>query len=88
MFQVRQYVRIQLDVIPCIVKYLERRFHHLFDPGTGRPTDGALSTTVVAKRACDADACSTALLGQGTASPPSFYGMGIEQVLFTRPAAT
>ncbi len=38
------------------------RLHHLFDPKSGRPSEGLLSATVVAERATDADALSTALV--------------------------
>jgi len=38
------------------------RHHHVFDPRRGRPGDGLLSASVVAPRATDADALSTALL--------------------------
>lgn len=35
-------------------------FHHLFDPATGRPSAGALSSSVIAESATIADAISTA----------------------------
>lgn len=38
------------------------RYHHLLDPHTARPGAGLLAASVVAARACDADACSTAIL--------------------------
>jgi FAD:protein FMN transferase len=45
-----------------------RRYGHVFDPRTGRPTEGVLSATVLAPAAALADALSTA-----------FYVMGLEQ---------
>ena len=38
------------------------RFHHVFNPRTSRPGAGLLAASVVAEQACDADACSTAIL--------------------------
>lgn len=43
------------------------RYHHLLDPSTARPSDGLLAASVVAERACDADACSTAILASDDA---------------------
>ena len=47
------------------------RFHHLLDPKSGRPAPGRGTVTVVARRAGDADALSTALsvgeVGRGVA---------------------
>ncbi len=42
------------------------RFHHIIDPGTGRPTEDLISVTIIANSATDADALSTAVfvLGQ------------------------
>ena len=40
----------------------QERFHHLFNPKSGRPSEGLLSATVVAEQATDADALSTALV--------------------------
>ncbi len=57
------------------------RQHHLFDPNTGRPSRGMVSASVIARRAVDADACSTALLA--TSQPLAFestVAMGIEQI--------
>jgi thiamine biosynthesis lipoprotein len=42
------------------------RHHHVFDPHRGRPGNGLLSASVVAHRATDADALSTALLADST----------------------
>jgi thiamine biosynthesis lipoprotein len=41
------------------------RFHHLFDPRSGGCAQGYRAASVVAKRACDADALSTALAVAG-----------------------
>lgn len=41
------------------------RFHHLFDPRSGNCARGYQSASVVAERACDADALSTALVIAG-----------------------
>ena len=58
------------------------RQHHLFDPKSGRPGRGLVSASVVARRAADADAFSTALLA--ASQPLSFkpsVSMGVERVL-------
>jgi thiamine biosynthesis lipoprotein len=55
--------------------------HHLFNPESGRPSRGMISASVVARRAVDADACSTALLA--ARQPLAFestVAMGIEQI--------
>jgi thiamine biosynthesis lipoprotein len=46
-----------------------KRYGHIIDPRNGQPSDGVLSTTVVAPRASIADALSTA-----------FHVMGVEKV--------
>lgn len=43
-----------------------KRYVHIFDPRTGRPVEGMLSTTVVAPTATAADALSTATFVLGT----------------------
>ncbi len=60
----------------------EGRHHHLFDPRSGRPSRGLVGASVIARRARDADAYSTALL----ASPEplaleTVAPLGIERVL-------
>lgn len=58
------------------------RHHHLFSPQAGRPSQGLVSASVVARRARDADAFSTALLAaRAPLAPQSAAHMGIEQVL-------
>jgi thiamine biosynthesis lipoprotein len=47
-----------------------RRYGHILDPRTGEPAEGLLSATVVAERAAEADALSTA-----------FYVMGLDEAL-------
>ncbi len=42
-----------------------RRYHHLLDPSTGQPATGCRSVTIVATRAVDADALSTAVFIAG-----------------------
>jgi FAD:protein FMN transferase len=42
-----------------------RRYHHLLDPSTGEPATGCRSVTVLAARAVDADALSTAVFIAG-----------------------
>lgn len=37
-----------------------RRYHHIFDPATGKPAEGTISSTIIAQTAMDADALSTA----------------------------
>jgi thiamine biosynthesis lipoprotein len=48
-----------------------RRIGHLFDLRTGRPSDGRLSTSVVAKSAALSDALSTTLFVLGPSAPES-----------------
>jgi len=36
------------------------RYHHIFDPETGKPARGMISSTIIAQNAMDADALSTA----------------------------
>jgi thiamine biosynthesis lipoprotein len=58
------------------------RQHHLFDPMSGRPSRGLISASVIARRAADADAFSTALLA--AREPLSFepsVRMGVDRVL-------
>ncbi len=58
------------------------RQHHLFDPTSGRPSRGLISASVIAQRACDADAFSTALLAAPEPlAPETVAHMGVEQVL-------
>ena len=63
------------------------RFHHLLNPQTAQPGAGLLAASVVAARACDADACSTALLASGDAfarimdAPPA----GLSKILTIEP---
>ena len=58
------------------------RHHHLFDPSAGRPSRGLVSATVIARRARDADAFSTALLASPETLPPETVAhMGIERTL-------
>ncbi|MBT5472389.1 MAG: FAD:protein FMN transferase [Nitrospina sp.] len=49
-------------------KYFElggKRYHHILDPKTGRPSNGAMSTTVIADNVMDADALATAIFVLG-----------------------
>ncbi len=58
------------------------RHHHLFDPTSGRPSRGLVSASVIARRARDADAFSTALLAsQGPLAAEAVAQMGVEGVL-------
>jgi thiamine biosynthesis lipoprotein len=60
----------------------EGRHHHLFDPRSGRPSRGLVAASVIARRARDADAFSTALLA--TREPLALQAvahLGIERVL-------
>lgn len=51
-------------------EYAGRRFGHLIDPRTGRPTEGVYTATAVASTAAEADALATAfyIMGPGGAS--------------------
>lgn len=42
-----------------------RRYHHIIDPQTGMPADGAISVTVVAPDAMEADALATGIFVMG-----------------------
>ncbi len=44
--------------------------HHIFDPATGRSPNSLLDVTVIAPRAIDADALSTAIFVSGKAAAP------------------
>ena len=58
------------------------RHHHLFDPNSGRPSRGLVAASVIARRARDADAFSTALLAAPEpVAPESVSHMGVERVL-------
>ena len=58
------------------------RYHHLFDPNSGRPSRNLVAASVIARRACDADAFSTALLAAPEAlAPKTVAHLGVEQVL-------
>ena len=60
----------------------EGRHHHLFDPRSGRPSRGLIGASVVARRARDADAFSTALLAAAEpVAPATVAHLGIERVL-------
>jgi thiamine biosynthesis lipoprotein len=59
------------------------RFHHLLDPLTGRCATGYRSASVVAQRACDADALATALsvAGRPCASAEDLRGFGVARMI-------
>jgi thiamine biosynthesis lipoprotein len=58
------------------------RHHHLFDPRSGRPSRGLVAASVIARRARDADAVSTALLATPEPlAPETVAHLGIERVL-------
>lgn len=63
----------------------EGRYHHLFDPKSGRPQGRDRSVSVIARNAVNADACTTALLAANVNLPyGDLISAGlIEQVLFT-----
>ncbi|MGD8207053.1 MAG: FAD:protein FMN transferase [Thiohalocapsa sp.] len=59
-----------------------RRYHHILDPRTGYPADGAISATVIHSDAATADAASTALFVAGPRDWRRIAArMGIEQVM-------
>lgn len=59
------------------------RYHHVLNPRTARPSAGLLAASVVAERACDADACSTAILASegALAAILGSRPAGIERIL-------
>jgi len=61
----------------------DERFHHLFDPRSGDCARGFQTATVVADRACDADALSTALAvaGQLDLSDSALRDLGVRRVM-------
>lgn len=69
-----------------------RRYGHILDPRTGRPSEGVLSSTVLARSAAEADALSTAFYVLGPAAALEYcrrYGAlhGIISVLMVVPSA-
>lgn len=62
------------------------RYHHIFDPATGKPAEnGIVSTVVIAKDGLLSDALSTALFIMGISDSYALYDSGIydfEAVLF------
>lgn len=62
------------------------RYQHILDPRRGRPGRGLLSASVVAARACDADALSTALLADPglAARVPDWRGPDWREVAIER----
>jgi thiamine biosynthesis lipoprotein len=65
-------------------------FVHIFDPMQGRPAERLLSASVVARRAADADALSTALLASAKLPRPraAWSALGIEAVFSLDPSGT
>lgn len=62
--------RVALATSGDYERYFERagvRYHHLLNPATGRPDSDAVSVTVVAGSAIEADALATALFVMGSA---------------------
>lgn len=63
-----------------------KRYHHILDPVTGRPSDsGLMSTTIIANKAIDADALSTSTFVMGLDKGMEFIeGLdGIEGIFIT-----
>lgn len=66
--------------------YRGRRYHHILDPRTGAPADGAVSVTVLGEDAARADAAATALFVAGAGHWREVAsGLGIEHVMLITP---
>ena len=61
--------------------YHGRRYHHILNPGTGRPARLSMSTTVIAPDATRADAWSTALFVMGAQGLPLIRRHGMQAIL-------
>ena len=63
-------------------EYQGKRYHHILDPRTGYPSQGATSVTVIHDNGAEADAAATALM---VAGPKDWYEvarhMGIKYVM-------
>ena len=62
-----------------------RRYHHVIDPATGRPTRGIHGVTLVARRAADVNGLGAAAMVAGPARAAALLGRcGVDQALFVR----
>ena len=83
--------RVALATSGDYERFFERggvRYHHLLNPATGRPDSDAVSVTVIAGSAIEADALATALFVTGSAGGGLLASLpGIEGVLVYRAGA-
>lgn len=62
-----------------------RRYHHVIDPATGRPTRGIPAVTLVARRAAEVNGLGAAAMVAGPARAAALLARcGVEQALFSR----
>jgi len=62
-----------------------RRYHHVIDPATGRPTRGIHGVTLVARRAADVNGLGTAAMVAGPLRAAALLERcGVDQALFVR----
>lgn len=55
------------------IKVDGKRYHHIINPKTGRPSEGIRSTTIVSNSATESDVWSTALMARGADSAKEFF---------------
>jgi thiamine biosynthesis lipoprotein len=62
--------------------YDGKRYHHVLDPRTGYPAEGAMAATVICRGAAEGDAAATALVVAGPSEWQAVaHDMGIAQAM-------